>query len=71
MAVVTDAGLVGRIADVHGGTSTVQLITDPELSLFVRIQQRGSTEMGPLGQAHGMGPTARCGSTTASSSTAA
>lgn len=56
MAVVTDAGLVGRIADVHGGTSTVQLITDPELSLFVRIQQRGSTEMGPLGQAHGMGP---------------
>ena len=56
MAVVTDAGLVGRIADVHGGRSTVQLITDPELSLFVCVQQRGSTEMGPLGQAHGMGP---------------
>lgn len=56
MAVVTDRGLVGRIADVHGGRSTVQLITDPELSLFVRIVQRGSTEMGPLGQAHGTGP---------------
>lgn len=37
MAVVTNAGLVGRIAQVDATTSIVQLLSDPELVVGVRL----------------------------------
>lgn len=56
MAVVTDQGLVGRIAEVHGGRSTVQPITDPNLAFYVKVFERDDkTDPGTLGKAHGAG----------------
>lgn len=56
MAVVTDQGLVGRIATVSGGKAGVQPITDPNLSFFVKIYAAGdTTDPGTTGEAHGMG----------------
>jgi rod shape-determining protein MreC len=37
MAVVTEAGLVGRITRVYGGRSHVQLITDPEFEFGIQL----------------------------------
>lgn len=37
MAVVTDAGLVGRVLRVTGGRSQVELITDPAVAVGVRL----------------------------------
>lgn len=57
MAVVTDQGLVGRIAVVHGGRSTVQPITDPNLAYFVKVYNRtDKSDPGTTGEAHGTGP---------------
>lgn len=57
MAVVTDQGLVGRIATVTGGQATVQPITDPNLAFFVKVYARADKEdPGTTGEAHGMGP---------------
>jgi rod shape-determining protein MreC len=57
MAVVTDLGLVGRVAEVHGGRSTVQPITDPNLAFFVKVYAKDDkTDPGTLGEAHGTGP---------------
>ena len=39
--VVTGAGLVGRVASVTSGTSTVELITDPSSSVGVRLEKSG------------------------------
>jgi rod shape-determining protein MreC len=39
MPVVTERGLVGRIAEVFATSSRVQLITDPEIVVNVRLQQ--------------------------------
>jgi len=50
MPVVTGAGLVGRITQVTGGRSVVQLITDPGFDLGVRL-----VESGDVGIAHGTG----------------
>lgn len=58
MAVVTDLGLVGRVSAVHGGQSTVQLITDPNLGLGIRLSpgpDRPPEELGAVGAAHGTG----------------
>ncbi|HET8930157.1 MAG TPA: rod shape-determining protein MreC [Acidimicrobiales bacterium] len=56
MAVVTDQGLVGRVATVAGGRAQVQPITDPNLSFFVKVYARGDKEdPGTTGEAHGMG----------------
>ncbi|MFQ5923785.1 MAG: rod shape-determining protein MreC [Anaerolineales bacterium] len=38
MPVVTDEGLVGRVAEVTAGTSRVQLITDPASAVNVQLQ---------------------------------
>jgi rod shape-determining protein MreC len=38
MPVTTDQGLVGRVAAVTAGASRVQLITDPEMMINVRLQ---------------------------------
>ncbi len=57
MAVVTDQGLVGRVATVSGGEAKVQPITDPNLAFFVKVYARGDMEdPGTTGEAHGMGP---------------
>lgn len=57
MAVVTDQGLVGRIASVSGGRANVQPITDPNLGFFVKIYAKGDDEdPGTTGEAHGRGP---------------
>ena len=57
MAVVTDQGLVGRVAEVHGGRSTVQPITDPNLTFWVKVYANDDkTDPGSLGEAHGTGP---------------
>ncbi len=57
MAVVTDQGLVGRIAEVHGGRATVQPITDPNLLFYVKVYDKADkTDPGALGKAHGTGP---------------
>ena len=50
MPVVTGAGLVGRVTQVTGGRSVVQLITDPGFDLGVRL-----VESGDVGIAHGTG----------------
>lgn len=39
MPVVTDSGLVGRVNEVFANISRVQLISDPELSVNVRLQE--------------------------------
>lgn len=39
MPVVTDQGLVGRVIEVSGETSRVQLITDPALAVNVKLQE--------------------------------
>lgn len=41
MPVITDQGLVGRIAAVTAGAARVQLITDPDSSVNVRLQSTG------------------------------
>lgn len=57
MAVVTDAGLVGRVATVAGGQARVQPISDPNLAFFVKIYAKNDkTDPGTIGEAHGMGP---------------
>jgi rod shape-determining protein MreC len=45
MPVVTDQGLVGRVAAVTAGAARVQLITDPESSVNVRLQPSGASGM--------------------------
>jgi rod shape-determining protein MreC len=50
MPVVTGGGLVGRISRASGSTATVQLLTDPELRVGVRV-----AETGELGTARGRG----------------
>lgn len=39
MAVVTLGGVLGRIAEVHRSTSDVELLTDPSVSLGVRLKK--------------------------------
>lgn len=46
MPVVTDRGLVGRVAEVYATTSRVQLITDPAFAVNVKLL--GSTAEGVL-----------------------
>lgn len=48
MPVVTGAGLVGRVVDVSAGSSSVQLISDPEFRVGVRLvdSQRVGTAKG-------------------------
>lgn len=41
MAVITDAGLVGRIARVTGNRASIQLITDPSFAFGVRLLEGG------------------------------
>lgn len=41
MPVITDQGLVGKIAAVTAGAARVQLITDPDSSVNVRLQSTG------------------------------
>lgn len=48
MAVVTEAGLVGRISRVYGGRSHVQLMTDPQFEFGVQL-----VESGDIGVAQG------------------
>lgn len=43
MPVVTDQGLVGRISAVIAGAARVQLITDPESTVNVRLQTTGES----------------------------
>jgi len=50
MAVVTDAGLAGRVVRVTGGRSQIQLITDPSFTLGIRL-----AEQGDVGIARGAG----------------
>lgn len=50
MPVVTGAGLVGRVSRATGSTSTVELITDPEFRVGVRVADTGA-----LGTAEGHG----------------
>jgi len=50
MPVVTGAGLVGRITQVTGSRSVVQLITDPGFDLGIRLVPTGD-----VGIAHGTG----------------
>jgi len=50
MPVVTGAGLVGRVSQATGGTSTVELLTDPEFRVGVRLSTTGD-----LGTARGQG----------------
>ena len=50
MPVVTKAGLVGRLERVAGGTSIVQLISDPSFAVGVRV-----AETQDLGIGHGSG----------------
>ena len=57
MAVVTDEGLVGRVAAVRGGRSTIQPISDPNLKFWVKVYSKSDkTDPGTLGEAHGTGP---------------
>ena len=46
MAVVTEAGLVGRINTVDAGLSTVTTISNPELSIGVRLLDTGEVGLG-------------------------
>jgi rod shape-determining protein MreC len=50
MPVVTGAGLVGRVSQATGGSSTVELLTDPEFRVGVRLSTTGD-----LGTARGQG----------------
>jgi rod shape-determining protein MreC len=50
MPVVTGGGLVGRVAQVSGEQSTIELVTDPEFQVGVRL-----AETGELGTARGQG----------------
>jgi rod shape-determining protein MreC len=50
MPVVTGAGLVGRVSQAIGGSSTVELLTDPEFVVGVRLSTTGD-----LGTARGQG----------------
>ncbi len=50
MPVVTGGGLVGRVAQVSKGSSTIELITDPEFQVGVRL-----VDTGELGTARGQG----------------
>jgi rod shape-determining protein MreC len=50
MPVVTGGGLVGRIDQATGGTARVQLVTDPEFRVGVRLATTGA-----LGTASGQG----------------
>lgn len=50
MPVVTGAGLVGRVTAVTGGRSTVQLVTDPDFRIGVRLAASGEVGIG-----HGTG----------------
>jgi len=50
MAVVTRAGLVGRVVRVTGGRSTIALITDPTFQFGIRLAKQGN-----LGIAKGQG----------------
>ena len=52
MPVVTGAGLVGRVVDVDAGRSSVQLLTDPEFRVGVKLVTSG--EIGTL-QGRGSG----------------
>jgi rod shape-determining protein MreC len=45
MPVVTDQGLVGRVAAVTAGAARVQLISDPDSSINVSLQSAGITGM--------------------------
>jgi len=49
MAVVTGGGVLGRIADTHRSTSTVELITESDVSIGVSVGD------GDLAVAHGQG----------------
>lgn len=40
-AVITDAGLVGRVSEVRGGTATVTLITDGSSAVTARVVGKG------------------------------
>jgi rod shape-determining protein MreC len=50
MPVVTGAGLVGRVSQTTGGSSTVELLTDPDFRVGVRLSSTGD-----LGTARGQG----------------
>ncbi len=50
MPVVTGAGLVGRLTQVTGTRSVVQLVSDPNFSFGVRLARSGE-----IGRAHGTG----------------
>jgi rod shape-determining protein MreC len=50
MPVVTGAGLVGRVSQATGSSSTVELLTDPEFRVGVRLATTGD-----LGTARGQG----------------
>jgi rod shape-determining protein MreC len=50
MPVVTGAGLVGRVSQATGSSSTVELLTDPEFRVGVRLSTTGD-----LGTARGQG----------------
>jgi rod shape-determining protein MreC len=50
MPVVTGAGLVGRVSQATGSSSTVELLTDPEFRVGVRLSTTGD-----LGTARGRG----------------
>lgn len=50
MPVVTGAGLVGRVTQATGASSTVELLTDPEFRVGVRLSTTGD-----LGTARGQG----------------
>lgn len=50
MPVVTGGGLVGRVVQASGGTAQVELITDPEFRVGVRLATTGE-----LGTAEGRG----------------
>jgi rod shape-determining protein MreC len=50
MPVVTGAGLVGRVSQATGSSSTVEMLTDPEFRVGVRLSTTGD-----LGTARGQG----------------
>jgi len=50
MPAVTSAGLVGRLSQVSGGRATVELLTNPEFRVGVRL-----SDSGELGTARGQG----------------
>jgi rod shape-determining protein MreC len=49
MAVVTGGGVLGRIAEVESATATVELLTDPAVSIGVRLRN------GDIGSVQGQG----------------